>query len=62
MKLQILTAVAAASLALSTATSLAQTGVQGLAEREIRRQEQLKNYAEEAIAKGQQAMKNRTGR
>lgn len=58
MKLQILTAVAAASLALSTATSLAQTGVQGLAEREIRRQEQLKNYAEEAIAKGQQAMKN----
>jgi len=58
MKLQILTAVAAASLALSTATSLAQTGAQGLAEREIRRQEQLKNYAEEAIAKGQQAMKN----
>jgi general secretion pathway protein D len=58
MKLQILTAVAAASLALSTATSLAQTGVQGLAEREIRRQEQLKNYAEDAIAKGQQAMKN----
>ncbi|MBN8709147.1 MAG: hypothetical protein BGO12_07795 [Verrucomicrobia bacterium 61-8] len=58
MKLQILTAVAAASLALSTATSPAQTGVQGLAEREIRRQEQLKNYAEEAIAKGQQAMKN----
>ncbi len=58
MKLQILTAVAAASLALSTATSPAQTGVQGLAEREIRRQEQLKNYAEDAIAKGQQAMKN----
>jgi len=58
MKLQILTAVAAASLALSTATSPAQAGVQGLAEREIRRQEQLKNYAEEAIAKGQQAMKN----
>ncbi|PTX96313.1 type II and III secretion system protein [Spartobacteria bacterium LR76] len=58
MKLQILTAVAAASLALSTATSLAQTGVQGVAEREIRRQEQLKNYAEEAIAKGQQAMKS----
>ncbi len=57
MKLQILTAVAAASLALSTATSLAQTGVQGTAEREIRRQEQLKNYAEDAIAKGQQAMK-----
>lgn len=57
MKLQILTAVAAASLALGTATSTAQTaGAQSTAEREIRRQEQNKNYAQEAIAKGGQAL------
>ncbi len=57
MKLQILTAVAAASLALGTATSSAQqSGVQSTAEREIRRQEQLKAYAEEAISKGAKAM------
>lgn len=57
MKLQILTAVAAASLALGTASSYAQqSGVQSTAEREIRRQEQLKSYAEEAISKGAQAL------
>jgi len=57
MKLQILTAVAAASLALGTATSSAQqSGVQSTAEREIRRQEQLKDYAQEAVTKGAQAM------
>lgn len=57
MKLQILTAVAATSLALGTATSVAQqSGVQSTAEREIRRQEQLKDYAQEAVAKGAKAL------
>lgn len=57
MKLQIVTAIAAASLALSTAFSQAQQqGVQRIAESEIRRQESMANYAKEAVAKGNQAM------
>jgi len=57
MKLQALTAIAAASLALSSAFSLAQqSGVQGAAEREIRHRESLGGAAQNAINKGTEAM------
>jgi len=57
MKLQLLTAIAAASLALTTAFSHAQqAGVQGSAEREIRRQEAMATYAQKAVAKGNEAL------
>ena len=59
MKSQVLTALTAASLALGAAASLAQqTGVQGAAEREIRRQESMADYAQKAINKGTEAMIN----
>ena len=49
----------AASLALSTAFSPAQqAGVQGTAEREIRRQETMADYAQNAVNKGTEAMLN----
>jgi general secretion pathway protein D len=49
----------AASLALSTAFSPAQrAGVQGTAEREIRRQETMADYAQTAVNKGTEAMMN----
>jgi general secretion pathway protein D len=49
----------AASLALSTAFSPAQrAGVQGTAEREIRRQETMADYAQNAVNKGTEAMMN----
>ena len=49
----------AASLALSTAFSPAQrAGVQGTAEREIRRQETMADYAQKAVNKGTEAMMN----
>ena len=59
MKSQVLTAMTAASLALSTAFSPAQqAGVQGTAEREIRRQETMADYAQKAVNKGTEAMLN----
>jgi general secretion pathway protein D len=49
----------AASLALSTAFSPAQqSGVQSTAEREIRRQETMADYAQKAVSKGTEAMLN----
>jgi len=57
MKLQILTLVAAVSFALGLATSSAQqSGVQHVAERQIRQQEQKKAFAEDMVKKGDQAM------
>ncbi|HEY5777127.1 MAG TPA: Amuc_1098 family type IV pilus outer membrane protein [Terrimicrobiaceae bacterium] len=59
MKSQVLTAMTAASLALGAAVSLAQqTGVQSTAEREIRRQESMSDYAQKAVNKGTEAMMN----
>ena len=59
MKSQVLTAMTAASLALSTALSPAQqAGVQGTAEREIRRQEAMADYAQKAVNNGTEAMMN----
>ena len=53
MKSQVLTAIAAAWLALDTVVTFAQpAGVQGTAEREIRRQEAMAGYAQKAIDKG----------
>ncbi len=56
MKLQILTALTAASVILCPTSYGQQSRVQGVAEQEIRRQEQLKNYAQEAIDRGNKAM------
>ncbi len=57
MKLPILTAIAAASLALSLSPGLSQqSGAQSAAEREIRRQEEMKGYAEKAVVKGNEAL------
>jgi general secretion pathway protein D len=59
MKSQVLTAMTAASLALGAAVSPAQqAGAQGAAEREIRRQESMADYAQEAVTKGTEAMMN----
>jgi general secretion pathway protein D len=59
MKSQVLIAMTAASLALSTAFSPAQqSGVQSTAEREIRRQETMADYAQKAVSKGTEAMLN----
>jgi general secretion pathway protein D len=59
MKSQALKAMIAASLALSTALSPAQhAGVQATAEREIRRQEAMADYAQNAVNKGTEAMAN----
>ena len=59
MKSQVLTAMTAASLALGATVSLAQqTGVQSTAEREIRRQESMADYAQKAVNKGTEAMMN----
>ncbi len=56
MKFCLITALVFGSMALSVPSVCAQqSGVQSAAEREIRRQEQLKTYAESAIAKGQAA-------
>ncbi len=57
MKSQVLIAMAAASLALSTALSPAQQA-QGSAEREIRRQEAMDEWAQKAVNKGTEAMRN----
>ena len=54
MKLQLLTVIAAASMAFSTAFTQAQ--VQGTAEREIRKQESMSDYAQKAVNKGTEAM------
>lgn len=54
MKLQLLTVIAAASMAFSTAFTQAQ--VQSTAEREIRKQESLAEYAQKAVNKGTEAM------
>ncbi len=57
MKLQVLTV--SALLALSALASHAQqAGAQGAAEREIRRQEQMARHAQEAVNKGNEAMRN----
>jgi Flp pilus assembly secretin CpaC/tetratricopeptide (TPR) repeat protein len=59
MKSQVLIAMTAASLALSTAFSPAQqSGIQSTAEREIRRQETMADYAQKAVSKGTEAMLN----
>ena len=59
MKSQVLKAMTAASLALSTALSPAQqAGVQATAEREIRRQEAMVDYAQRAANNGTEAMMN----
>ncbi len=59
MKSQVLTAMTAASLALGAAVCPAQqAGVQGAAEREIRRQESMADYAQKAVNKGTEAMMN----
>ena len=53
MKSQVLAAMTAACLALSTALGPAQqAGVQAAAEREIRRQEAMADYAQKAVNKG----------
>jgi general secretion pathway protein D len=57
MKSQVLIALTAASLALSTALSPAQRA-QATAEREIRRQETMGEYAQKAVNKGTEAMMN----
>jgi general secretion pathway protein D len=57
MKSQVLTAIAAAWLALDTVVTFAQpAGVQGAAEREIRRQEAMADHAQKAVDKGTEAM------
>ena len=59
MKSPLLTAMIAASVAIGVSASLGQEGrVQGVAEREIRRQESMADYAEKAINKGTEAMMN----
>ena len=59
MKSLLLTAMIAASVAVGVSASLGQqTRVQGVAEREIRRQESMADYAEKAINKGTEAMMN----
>lgn len=58
MKLQTLTAIAVASLALSSVFSSAQTAIQGAADQQIRLQEANKDYAQKAINKGTEAMMN----
>ena len=59
MKSQVLKVMTAASLALSTALSPAQqAGVQATAEREIRRQEAMVDYAQRATNNGTEAMMN----
>ena len=59
MKSQVLKVMTAASLALSTALSPAQqAGVQATAEREIRRQEAMVDYAQRAANNGTEAMMN----
>lgn len=58
MKLSFLPVVAALFVAVAPTSSFAQqSGAQGVAEREIRRQEQLKTFAQDAIAKGAAALK-----
>ena len=59
MKSPVLTAMIAASVAVGVSASLGQQArLQGVAEREIRRQESMSNYAETAINKGTEAMMN----
>ena len=59
MKSQVLTAVIAAFLGLGVAVSPAQQArVQSAAEREIRRQESMADYAQKAVNKGTEAMMN----
>ena len=58
MKLQTLTAIAVASLALSSVFSSAQTAIQGAADQQIRLQEANKDYAQKAVNKGTEAMMN----
>jgi general secretion pathway protein D len=57
MKFSFLTAFALLALS-STVLQAQQAGTQATAEREIRRQEQMKLHAEDAITKGAEAMKN----
>lgn len=57
MKLPILTVIATAALTLCPRISSAQqSGVQGAAEREIRRQESMADYAQKAVTKGNEAL------
>lgn len=56
MKLQIVTAIAAASLALTSFSHAQQAGIQSVAEQEIRRQEAMRSHAEKMVAKGREAM------
>ena len=57
MKLPILTVIATAALTLCPRISSAQqSGVQSAAEREIRRQESMADYAQKAVAKGNEAL------
>ncbi|HEY5769496.1 MAG TPA: hypothetical protein VIS71_06590, partial [Terrimicrobium sp.] len=59
MKSQVLAAMTAACLTLSTASGPAQrAGIQGAAEREIRRQEGMADYAQKAVDNGTEAMLN----
>ena len=59
MKSQVLAAMTAACLTLSTASGPAQqAGIQGAAEREIRRQEGMADYAQRAVDNGTEAMLN----
>ncbi len=59
MKSQVLTAMTAASLAFGAVVCPAQqAGLQGAAEREIRRQESMAGYAQKAVNKGTEAMMN----
>jgi general secretion pathway protein D len=59
MKSQVLIVMTAASLALGTALSPAQqAGAQATAEREIRRQEAMADYAQKAVNEGTEAMMN----
>jgi len=58
MKLQIVTAIAAASLALTSFSHAQQSGVQSVAEQEIRRQETMRSYAEKRVAEGKAALAN----
>jgi general secretion pathway protein D len=59
MKSQVLTVLTAASLALGTVLSPAQqAGAQATAEREIRRQEAMADYAQKAVNEGREAMMN----
>jgi general secretion pathway protein D len=59
MKLPVLTAMLAASVAVGVSASLGQQiGVESIAEREIRRQESMADYAQKAINRGTEAMMN----